>query len=331
MSQLLRIYQICAMLNGGQTPSREDLEQRLGVASATIKRDIAYLRDQLNAPIIYDAYSRGYRFNTKPQVGPKFQLPGLWFSEEEVAALATFHTLLSNLDGSGLLKKHIDPLMVTVETILGNGSVNSKELRKRIKVLDTRQRRSNNLEFPTLGFALLNRKKIHIGYKSRSKQETTERIVSPQRLVNYQSNWYLDGWCHRTNNLRVFSVDRILSLSILNEAAKEVPDKELNDVLASGYGIFSGRRTRIAILKFTKEHAPWVVDERWHGQQETQILEDGSVVLKIPYSNDKELLMDIQRHGSHVEILSPPELRESMKAELRKLISIYEKNHEHDT
>ncbi|MDT8429578.1 MAG: WYL domain-containing protein [Pseudomonadales bacterium] len=48
-----------------------------------------------------------------------------------------------------------------------------------------------------------------IKYSSRSKEELSERWVSPQRLVYYRDNWYLDAWCHLREGLRMFSIDRL--------------------------------------------------------------------------------------------------------------------------
>jgi predicted DNA-binding transcriptional regulator YafY len=323
MSQTRRLYQICAMLNEATPPTRADFLRRLDVSPATFKRDLTYLRDQLNAPIVYDSFTKAYKFDTKKRIGPAFQLPGLWFTEEEAAALANFHTLLSKLDRSGLLASHIDPLLTRIDALLSAGNVTSKELRKRIKVLDTRVRKVSNSKFPEVGFALLHRKKLGIKYFARSTEKVSERYVSPQRLINYQSNWYLDAWCHTSNAIRSFAIDGIRDLTILEDKAIEIPEKDLDAELSSGYGIFSGKNVKVAKLKFSREHAKWVADEVWHGQQKSTIQSDDSLILEVPYSSDKELLLDIQRHGAHVEVLEPHELRKKIVDELKKANQLY--------
>ncbi len=60
---------------------------------------------------------------------------------------------------------------------------------------------------------------------------TVEREVSPQRLVHYRGNWYLDAWCHLREDLRAFSVDAIDRVEILDRRAKDVADKRLDEVL----------------------------------------------------------------------------------------------------
>ena len=87
MSSMERIYQIDQILGARPFATRADLLERLGVSWATLKRDIAYMRDRLNAPVVFDRSLGGYRFE-KPeqQVGPQYELPGLWFTAEEIHA-----------------------------------------------------------------------------------------------------------------------------------------------------------------------------------------------------------------------------------------------------
>ena len=72
----------------------------------------------------------------------------------------------------------------------------------------------------------------------------------------------------------------------------------------------------MAVLRFTPERARWVADERWHPDQEGTWLPDGCFCLSVPYRQSRELVMDILRHGCGVEVLSPRELVEEVRAEL---------------
>ena len=102
-----RIYRIDQLLNDRKTVSFKELLDRLEVSAATLKRDLAYMRDRLNAPIVYDKEQNGYRFENNSE---NYALPGLWFSPEEIYALLTMQHLLSNLDSDGMLSKHVKPL-----------------------------------------------------------------------------------------------------------------------------------------------------------------------------------------------------------------------------
>jgi predicted DNA-binding transcriptional regulator YafY len=154
--------------------------------------------------------------------------------------------------------------------------------------------------------------------------DDTEREVSPQRLVHYRENWYLDAWCHMRNALRTFSMDRVRYAEVRSAPAIDVKEAELDAALGSGYGIFAGRDVTWAKLRFSPVAARWVAAESWHPKQRAAHEADGSYVLEIPYSDDRELLRDILKHGADVEVLAPESLRERVKAALAEAVRRYE-------
>lgn len=318
-----RIYQIDQLLNGRNFVTFQDLMERLEVSKATLKRDLAYMRDRLNAPIIFDRDLGGYRLE-KQTKNTKYELPGLWFNADEIFALLTMQHLLNNIDSGGILSPHIKPLKSRLTELLGATNDPLDQLQKRIKIETIGSRKFNLDHFQAIGSSLLKRKQLHIDYLGRGKNEITSRDISPQRLIYYKDNWYLDGWCHLKEDIRSFSVDAIQRVEILETKAKDVSEEKLNEELGSGYGIFSGKDVKWATLKFSSERARWVSKEKWHSKQEGKFLEDGSYELKIPYSKEPELLIDVMKYGPEVEILEPKDLRKKIQETLIKTLKNYE-------
>ncbi len=322
MSNLERLHRIKYMIQARTCVPIQDFLDELEISKATFKRDLEYLRDRMNASIVFDRAEGGYRFD-KPNAGEKIELPGLWFSEKEATALVLMQHLLDNLDQGGLISSHIDPLVEIIDGILGQSEVSAKELRKRIKVFGMSARKNSLENFEEVGNALLKRQRLQIEYYSKGKDETTNREVSPQRLIFYRDNWYLDGYCHLRKGLRSFALDGVRKAELLNKKAEEVSEKELHENFAESYGIFSGKATQRAKLKFTPERARWVSAETWHGQQVASYEKDGSYILEFNYNQDPELIMEILKHGSDVEVLAPKSLRERVVSELKKTLSMY--------
>ena len=104
-----RLYQIDQLLNDRRSVTFKEIQDRLEVSAATLKRDLAYMRDRLHAPIVFDKDLGGYRFENGDAAN-QYELPGLWFTAEEIYALLTMQQLLINLDSGGLLSQHIKPL-----------------------------------------------------------------------------------------------------------------------------------------------------------------------------------------------------------------------------
>ena len=324
MSQLERAYRIDQLLNDRGVVGFDDLMHALEVSRATLMRDLAYLRDRLNAPIVHDRVAGGYRFKHLTQTTARpYELPGLWFSAEEIHALLTMQHLLANLDTGGLLGPHIEPLLARLTALIDTADNPAGEVAKRIRILSLGARHVPLEHFQAVASALLRRKRVIIRYTARGTGSTTERELSPQRLIHYRDNWYLDAWCHLRDELRSFSVDAVQHVERLETTAEDIPDERLNDTLGAGYGIFSGEDVKWATLRFSPLRARWVASEKWHSKQIGRLFEDGSYELKVPYSNDPELLMDILKYGADCEVVGPEELRKRVAESLRQAAAKY--------
>jgi predicted DNA-binding transcriptional regulator YafY len=322
MSDMERLHRINYLLQSRKCVTRDEFLTALEVSPATFKRDLEYLRSRLNASIVYDHFLGGYKFENPDQVA-KIEIPGLWFTEKEATALVLMHHLLSSLDQGGLIGPHIEPLTSIIDGILGQSETSAKELRKRIKVIGMGSRKNSIENFAEIGAALLKRNRLEITYHSKGKDENTEREISPQRLIYYRENWYLDAYCHMRKDLRSFAVDGILKAILTNIKAQEVSEKECQEHFAQSYGIFSGKATQRAKLRFTPEHARWVSGEHWHGQQVGSFDKEGYYNLEFDFNQDPELIMDILKHGSGVEVIGPATLKNKVKAELKKALDAY--------
>lgn len=323
MDRTERFYRLDQLLHEHGVVSRPTLRAELGVSLATFKRDLEYMRERFNAPIEWDRDARGYRFG-KPAAGPSYALPGLWFNAGEVHALLMMQQLLADLQ-PGLLDQHIAPLRARLRAILGGANHAPEEIERRFKLAHAGKRAAPGAYFELIATALLERRRLHIRHYHRERDEHTERDVSPQRLVLYRDAWYLDAWCHWREGLRSFALDAIASAHPLPDRARNVAAAELEAHFAQGYGIFSGRAKHWAKLRFAPARARWVAAEQWHPDQRARHEADGHYLLEVPYADPRELLMDILRHGSAVEVLAPARLRRAVAAELRAALGTYER------
>lgn len=203
---------------------------------------------------------------------------------------------LARRDRPGLLGEHLAPLSRRVTELLEHKRLGLAEAAHRIRVLGMGSRPVGEW-FHVLASATLQRRKLRIVYHGRGRDQLTERTVSPQRLVHYRDNWHLDAYCHLREGLRTFAADRIRAARELEEPAESVAETKLEEHFASSYGIFAGKANKTAVLRFTAERARWVADERWHPHQIGQYLTDGRYELRIPYRDERELVMDILRYG----------------------------------
>lgn len=326
MDRTERFYRIEMLIRGRGSVSFATLLDELEVSRATLKRDLDYLRTRMDAPIVYDRDANGYRFDAAVAGQAReasHELPGVWFSEREIHALLTMHQLIARLDAGGVLARHLNPLLDKLNGMLGANEGESRELMKRVKIISPARRPVDDKVFEVVGSALLKRQRLKLDYYTRSKQSRSERTVSPLRLVHYRNTWYLDTWCHANEGLRRFALDAMRQVELLGQRAKEVAMKTVEAELDGGYGIFGGKEPKWATLHFAREAAQWVGSEQWHPQQQLESLPDGSLRMRLPYTGDTELAMDILRHGAQVKVEAPAALARQVATRLKAALGQY--------
>ncbi len=320
MNRLERVVALHRVFDSRRHPvPARDLAAELECSRSTLFRTIAMLRDHLGAPIVNEP-GRGYRYDRD---GGWFQLPGLWFRRDELEALLVMDELLSRVQ-PGLLEDLIAPLRGRLRAILDRGSRDGRRFpAHRFRILRAHGREVPARGFETAASAVVERRQLAFTYEARSTGETARRTTSPQRLVYYRDQWYLDCWDEDRQGLRTFALDRMSSAEVFPAAARDVPAEDLIEVFGAGYGLFSGPVQGVARLRFQPERARWVADERWHGRQTSRRLPDGRLELTVPYSEVDELLGEILRYGPDVEVVEPPELAALVRERLEKAAEQY--------
>lgn len=320
MSEIDRLYSYRILLTGRRAVPRGEILSKLEISLATFKRDLAKLRDRLNIPVIFDKELGGYKLEL---VDSRTELPGLWFSQEEVLALLTIQSMIEKLE-PGVLGPKLKPLQSRLNDMLSSQGVDAQVLAQRVKLVHAGKRKLILKQFEAVAQATMNRKQLKIQHFNRQTGEAVERTISPQQLIHYRDNWYMDAWCHLKNGLRNFSIDAIKDCEILDVPAKEIAQEQIDSEVASGYGIFGGKDIEWAKLKFTASRARWVSHEEWHPDQKAVLGKDGTYTLELPYTDERGLLGDILRHGPEVEVLEPHRLRESVQNAFRSALKKYE-------
>ncbi len=321
MNQFRRYYELHSRFKRHRLPiSRTYIERELEASKATVMRVIEELRGY-GAPILYSRQHNGYFYD--PKIA--FELPGLWFSHSELFALVTAHDLLANAEPS-LLRETLSPLKTKLDSLLKTEKFGAGELPKRVRIIRLAGRGPGTC-FAQIAEALIDRKQVRFDYVARTyegkKDADLSRTVSPQRLTHYRDNWYLDAWCHKRKELRSFALERITGAEVSAAAARNVVEKKLHNHFATSYGIFAGEPIAIAQLIFSAHRAQWIADEIWHPKQKGTFLSDGRYQLDIPYSDTRELMMDILKNGADVEVIAPLSLRQEVDAKLKQALLHY--------
>ncbi|NKC15448.1 MAG: WYL domain-containing protein [Gammaproteobacteria bacterium] len=320
MDHFERLYSLHCVLRARRTPiPMRELEERLECSRATVHRTITHMRDALGAPVI-NAPGSGYFYDLSQA---PFELPGIWFRPEELEALLLMDHLVDNLQ-PGVLREHLKPVRRKLRELLDQGTVGRRRFPvERFKLLQAHARRLKHNQLALVCRAVIDRSQLEFRYAGRVKRTVSNRVVSPQRVVYYRDQWYLDAWDHDADGLRTFSVDRMQQVAVAPRPALDIEAEEIDAEVLPSYGIFAGKPRARARLLFTPARATWVADEIWHPDQRTQFRTDGSFELSVPYCDPRELLGEILRHGAEVSVLGPKTLIRAVADEHRRALALY--------
>ena len=319
MSEIDRLYSYKSLFLKRRLISQSEILSSLEISTATFKRDLSKLRDRLNLPIIYDRTLRGYRLDkdTSPN-----GFSSAIFSKEEILVFSTIQYILTQFEPH-LFNSALKPLKTKIEFMLNDIGLTESDVMSRIKFLYSRKRTLNYDIFERLLSASFNRKKVSIRYLDSQSNITIERTISPQQLIYYKDNWYIDAWCHFRNDVRTFALDAIEACTIVNESVKELNIAENKRMDRVDYGIFIGRVQQWAKIKINSKSASWVIREEWHPDQKTHMGSDGWLTLEIPYSDSREILAEILKLGNNAMVLEPKELKNSHVENLQLTLANY--------
>ena len=314
MSQFERIACIDRLLREQGSVRTAEVAERFEVSARQIKRDIEYLRDRLDAPIVYRRAENAYLYE-RP-------FDELRFADEK---LLLFYVLARSLAAN----EHYVPI-VSAELLASLESHLARDYRpvsERISYELSLAEPLSMEDFTTVCQAMLLGRRLDLVYVN-AKAERSERSVEPERLVNYSGRWYLVAWDLLRGALRTFHLSRVEKLSISKElvASPSAPgrdDASVEVYLASGFGIFKGAATVEAKVRIKGPAAALVARQSWHPKQRVErgIDADGEphTDITLPVADWTELLGRVLSFGSAAEAIAPPEFRKAWKEEIRKM------------
>jgi len=161
-------------------------------------------------------------------------------------------------------------------------------------------------------------RRMHLRYHSVGRDEVTERDVDPMRLVSVQGRWYLEAWCRRVDDVRLFRLDRILSAELLDVAAEVPPSAVPRDL---SEGLFRPRDDDPQVVLELAPGALWVSD--YYPCEQIEELPGGRQLVTLRARDLAWLCRLALSLGDAVRILSPPELVADVHAQAAAAYAVY--------
>lgn len=150
---------------------------------------------------------------------------------------------------------------------------------------------------------LTEQRRLHLRYTSASRDETTERDVDPVRVLSVDGRWYLEGWCHRAQDIRLFRLDRIEHVDLLDVPAtppEELPHRSV------GSGVYTPDPQDLLVTLDLAPRSAWVAEQIPAEQVEPR--DDGSVHMVLRVADPRWLHRLVLREGGGVRVVEPADV-----------------------
>jgi proteasome accessory factor C len=166
--------------------------------------------------------------------------------------------------------------------------------------------------------ALAARRRVHLRYLVPGRDESTERDVDPMRLINFDAHWYLEGWCHRAEDVRLFRLDRIEAVAVLDEDGTPPTTAQPRDL---GSGVFTPQAGDQLVKLVLGPGAVWVSD--YYPIESIDRTSDGGAVIELRTPDTGWLRRLMWQLGSTATVLEPEELAREVRQGACAALELY--------
>jgi predicted DNA-binding transcriptional regulator YafY len=298
-------------------PNTTSLSKQFEVSIKTAQRDIEFMRDRLNCPLVYDKTRKGYFYESDT-----FSLPLVYLSSEELSSLLIARKFLKDIS-ERYIGDEISSVVQKITAILQKHMADGNMIDDALSFQLIEYSPTPEEVFKTVLEGCLKRRSLTFSYSSPAYNKAILRTVDPYHLLNYMGTWHLIAYCHMRRNIRNFVFNRMKNLTILDQTFTMPSSFNIKEHLQSGFGIYKGKSIRAVTLKFSPLKSRWVAGQIWHKDQKVKLLKDGSFELTFPVANFAEIAMEVLKHGAGVEVIKPKALREIIKKEAKQIAKIY--------
>jgi len=313
MSKYDRLLHVLNLLRGRPGLSAGELARECEVTERTIYRYITGL-SSANIPIYFD---RGYRLLSDAFLPPL----NLTLDDYLVLKMALSSSVFAN---QSPLRKQPKVVLAKIEANLN--PVVRKDLNRlgdvaSVNVKSTSDFSRLSLMFKLIEQSILNRKSLKFVYESLKSKESS-RQVDPYSLVFRRHAWYLVGFCHRRNEVRIFRLNRIKKITLLDKSFQRKQDFSLSDFFKDSWELYQGKPVCVRI-KFRGIGAKVVGSGQHHPSEKITKLKDGSLIYEVKVNGIEEICRWILGFGEDAKVLEPKNLKEKIRSTVEKMKRFY--------
>lgn len=310
-----RLLQTMQLIQNTPGINSTEIADKLKTSTRTVQRYIKELREA-GVPIEASAghmggfaCSRGYEFQP------------IYFTTKESIVLTLAAQTLLNQKGFPF-RNELESAVQKINSSMKHAKLNPTESTHVSVMIPPRGNYDKYQSLiDSLNKVIQSCQRVVIKYDSFSSQQISERKIDPLHIMFRDGFWYLVAYCHSRKMLRMFRVDRIKQLQILDELFEAV-DFDIEEYIKNSWSIAKGEKTKVAV-RFSPPISRLIEEAKWHESQEIEKLDSGNLILHLEVEETWEIKKWILGFGKYAEVLEPLSLRKEIREELGEMVEMY--------
>lgn len=315
-----RLIRIDEELRAGKIVTAASLAKKIeGVSTRTIQRDIAYMRYSYNAPIEWDEHNKTYYYSE-----PNFFIKSIQLTEGELFSVALFDQLLEQYRNTPLELNLKNIFRKIVDSLPSEVTVDSSFLDSNTTFIPDQTATMEESVFTTVFQTLKKKTTLEFDYRPLQKTSFMTRQLDPYHAVCQKGNWYIIGFCHDKNEVRVFNFSRMKNVKDTNQKFEIPADFSPDKYFDKEIGVWLSATTKYKVeLLISKEIGTFALERSWNSNQVIKQNEDGSVYVSFETTQLPEVKRWVLGQGKTVKVLGPEELISSIREEIKMITELY--------
>ncbi|BHH83799.1 helix-turn-helix transcriptional regulator [Desulforhopalus sp. 52FAK] len=315
-----RLLFIDKEISKGTYPNCSFLAKEWEVSHKTIQRDLDYMRYQLNAPLEYSAKHRGYYYTEE-----NFKLPALSMKESELFGMYLSAKLLVQYEGTPIYDS-LCAVFKKIELSLPNKiNIDPSTGQEKFTVIPPFSTTVTPEVWETTLESLRTSQQIQLNYKAPGKSLEL-RVIDPYHAVRFEGDWYIIGYCHLRNEIRTFSLSRIVSAGKTGNTFQIPDDFDFKKLSGSHFGVHWSNEEIKVKIRFSNRVADYVQERTWHPSQKITGCENGDLILSLSVNHLLELKRWILSWGEDACVIEPHSFARTIEDTLKNSIHNYSNN-----
>lgn len=316
LNNLLKIERA---IRNGNYPNKNTLAKLIEKSTKTVQRYIQILQNDYDAPIEFDYAKNGYYYTDN-----NFFIQNIMLKEGELLTISAILPMLEQYKNTPLEENFRSIMEKITDMLPENISVDSSLINNEIYFISGPITYLEKDVFEQVLIATKAHRTLELEYKTLQSKDYETREFDPYHLICQKGSWYVIGYSHHANDIRIYAMPRIKSAKQTQKVFKIPAVFKLKNHIDPDFGIWNSTDTTYKVeVLFDSIMKTYVTEREWHKNQTVQIKEDGTVYVAFETNQLVEACRWVMQFGPVVKVLNPPELIEQVKKTAQGILGRY--------